>query len=155
MFVGAISPFSAFGRFIPLFSKEGSYVKDDIIMKKIQIHNKNELLESRRALRKNLTPAEAFLWKELKAKQLDGKKFAKQHSIGNYIVDFYLASDKLIIELDGEVHQNPATAEYDQKRTDYLKSEGFTVIRFENKMVFDNLTSVLMEIKENFKENKI
>ncbi len=124
-------------------------------MKKIQIHNKNELLESRRALRKNLTPAEAFLWKELKGKQLDGKKFARQHSIANYIVDFYLASDQLIIELDGEVHQNPAAAEYDQKRTDYLKSEGFTVIRFENKMVFDNLTAVLMEIKKNFKDNKI
>ncbi|MFD0798913.1 endonuclease domain-containing protein [Maribacter chungangensis] len=75
-------------------------------MKKIQLHNRKELLNSRRQLRKNLTPAEAFLWNRLKAKQLDGKKFAKQHSIGNYIVDFYLASDKLIIELDGEVHQN-------------------------------------------------
>jgi very-short-patch-repair endonuclease len=124
-------------------------------MKKVQLHNKKELLESRRELRKNLTPAEAFLWKQLKGKQLDGKKFAKQHSIGNYIVDFYLASDKLIIELDGEVHQNPMAADYDEKRTDYLQSLGFTVIRFENKMVFDNLASVLMEIKENFNENKI
>lgn len=118
-------------------------------MKKIPIHNKKELLESRRELRKNLTPAEAFLWKQLKSKQLDGKKFAKQHSIGNYIVDFYLASDKLIIELDGEAHQNPLAEAYDQKRTDYLNGQGFTVIRFENKMVFDNLTSVLMKIKEN------
>ena len=124
-------------------------------MGKRQIHNKKELLEFRRELRKNLTPAEAFLWKQLKGKQLDGKKFAKQHSIGNYIVDFYLASDKLIIELDGEIHQNPMAAEYDEKRTDYLKSLGFTVIRFENKMIFDNLASVLMEIKENFNENKI
>ncbi len=124
-------------------------------MKKMQVHSKKELLEYRRELRKNLTPAEAFLWKHVKAKQLDGKKFVKQHSIGNYIVDFYLASDKLIIELDGEGHQNPTAAEYDEKRTEYLKSEGFTVIRFENKMVFDNLTSVLMEIKENFKNVKI
>jgi len=121
-------------------------------MKKTRIHNKNELLESRRELRKNLTPAEAFLWKHLKSKQLDGKKFAKQHSIGNYIVDFYLASDKLIIELDGEVHQNPTAAVYDKKRTAFIKGLGFTVIRFENKMVFDNLRSVLMEIKESFKE---
>ncbi len=65
-------------------------------MKKTQIHNKKELLEFRRALRKNLTPAEAFLWKQLKGKQLDGKKFARQHSIGKYIVDFYLASGKFI-----------------------------------------------------------
>ena len=120
-------------------------------MKKFQLHNKKELLGHRRELRKNLTPAEAFLWKHLKAKQLEGKKFVKQHSIGNYIVDFYLASDKLIIELDGEVHQNPASAENDQQRTSYLTSLGFTVIRFENKMVFDNLKSVLMGIRENFK----
>ena len=119
-------------------------------MKKRQIHNKKELLESRRELRKNLTPAEAYLWKNLKAKQLEGKKFVKQHSIGNYIVDFYLASDKLIIELDGEAHQNPTAAEYDQVRTEYLKNKGFKVIRFENKMVFDNLESVMMEIRQNF-----
>ena len=121
-------------------------------MKRNQLHNKNELLEFRRELRKNLTPAEAFLWKHLKAKQLEGKKFVKQHSIGNYIVDFYLASDKLIVELDGEPHQNTTAAEYDLKRTQYLNSLGFTVIRFENRMVFDNLKSVLMEIKENFKK---
>jgi len=119
-------------------------------MKKIPIHNKKELLEFRRELRKNLTPAEAFLWNQLKAKQLDGKKFVKQHSIGNYIVDFYLSSDKLIIELDGEVHQNTTAAKYDERRTAYLNRKGFTVIRFENKMVFDNLESVLMEIRENF-----
>ncbi len=116
-----------------------------------QIHNRKELLEFRRELRKNLTPAEAFLWKHLKGKQLDGKKFAKQHSIGNYIVDFYLASDKLIVELDGEVHQNATAVAYDEKRTTYLNGLGFTVIRFENKMVFDSLKSVLMEIRENFK----
>lgn len=122
-------------------------------MKKIQIHNRKELLETRRQLRKNLTPAEAYLWNQLKAKRLDGKKFVKQHSIGNYIVDFYLASDRLIIELDGEVHQNASTMEYDEKRTAYLNREGFTVIRFENKMVFDNLKSVLMEIRANYIEN--
>lgn len=110
-------------------------------------------METRRQLRKNLTPAEAYLWNQLKAKRLDGKKFVKQHSIGNYIVDFYLASDRLIIELDGEVHQNASTMEYDEKRTAYLNREGFTVIRFENKMVFDNFESVLMEIRDNYIEN--
>jgi len=92
-------------------------------VKKVQIHNKKELLEFRRELRRNLTPAEAFLWKHLKAKQLDG-----------------------------EVHQNSTAMEYDERRTAYLNREGFTVIRFENKMVFDNLKSVLVEIRENFKK---
>ncbi|MCK0146125.1 DUF559 domain-containing protein [Arenibacter sp. F26102] len=121
-------------------------------MKKMCIHNRKELLESRKELRKNLTPAEAFLWKHIRAKQLDDKKFVKQHSIGNYIVDFYLASDKLIIEVDGGVHQNPSAMEYDEKRTVYLIELGFSVIRFENKMVFENLQSVLSEIRGNFKE---
>jgi very-short-patch-repair endonuclease len=121
-------------------------------MKKICIHNRKELIESRKDLRRRLTPAEAFLWKHLKAKKIDDKKFVKQHSIGKYIVDFYLASDKLIIELDGEVHQNSAAIEYDEQRTAYLTGLGFSVIRFENKMVFDNLQSVLMEIKANYNE---
>ncbi len=118
-------------------------------MKRSRIHNKKELIQFRKKLRNNLTPAEAFLWKHLKAKQLDGKRFVKQHSIGNYIVDFYCASEKLIVELDGQVHQNHTAMEYDEKRTMFLNGLGYKVKRFENKMVFDNLRSVLMEIREN------
>ncbi|MET2984359.1 endonuclease domain-containing protein [Aureibaculum conchae] len=114
-------------------------------------HNNKKLLNLRKKLRSNLTPAEVFLWKYLKAKQLDGKKFSRQHSIGNYIVDFYCASEKLIIELDGEVHNNTAAQEYDLKRTNYLNDLGYTVIRFENKFVFDYLPSVLQEIRNNYK----
>lgn len=66
-----------------------------------------------------MTPAEAFLWKHLKSKQLDGKSFTRQHSIGNYIADFYCASERLIIELDGEIHQNTNAQEYDAKK-DFL-----------------------------------
>jgi very-short-patch-repair endonuclease len=116
-----------------------------------KIHTKKELQEYRRYLRKNLTPAEAFLWKQLKARQFEGRRFTRQHSISNYIVDFYCAQEKLIIELDGEVHNNAKAQEKDAIRTNYLESLGYTVIRFENKMVFDNLVSVFMEIKENFK----
>ncbi|QCX00502.1 endonuclease domain-containing protein [Aggregatimonas sangjinii] len=122
-------------------------------MKTDRTHSKKELLEFRKELRKNLTPAEAFLWKQLKAKQFEGQKFVKQHSIGKYILDFYCASEKLIIELDGEVHQNATVAEYDAERTNYLNKLGYTVIRFENKMVFDNLQSFFMEIREKFKKD--
>ena len=115
-------------------------------------HNRKEFLEKRKQLRKNLTPAEAFLWKHLKAKQLVGRKFQKQHSIDKYIVDFYCPSENLIIELDGQVHLNATSEAYDQRRTAYLESLGFCVLRFENKMVFDNLPSVLNEIKGNFKK---
>jgi len=122
-------------------------------MKPERIHSKKELLIKRKKLRSNLTPAEAFLWTHLKAKQLEGRKFVKQHSIRNFIVDFYCASEKLVIELDGEVHNNSIAMEYDEKRTKYLNSLNLTVIRFENKMIFDYLPSVLQEIKKKFKRS--
>ena len=119
-------------------------------MKK-KIHNKSQLKVYRKELRKHLTPAEAFLWKHINNKKLEGRKFRRQHSIGHYIVDFYCAEEQLVIELDGEVHMNATAAEYDLKRTNYFESLGLKVIRFENKMVFDFLPSVLSEIIDNFK----
>ena len=115
------------------------------------IHSRKHLETYRKSLRNHATPAERFLWKELKNKQLDGKRFLRQHSILNYIVDFYCPSEKLIIELDGEIHFNEEAQAYDAQRTKDLEELGFTVIRFENKMVFDLLPSVFIEIKEHFK----
>nr|WP_297782608.1 endonuclease domain-containing protein [uncultured Allomuricauda sp.] len=119
-------------------------------MKK-RIHNRKELENFRKKLRKNLTPAEAFLWRHLKAKKLKGRRFNRQHSIKNYIVDFYCASEKLVIELDGAVHNTAKARAYDAKRTKVINELGYTVIRFENKMVFENLETVLSEITEHFK----
>jgi len=116
-------------------------------------HDKPALRDNRKELRQNLTSAEAFLWKQLQHKKLDGRKFRRQHSIDNYIVDFYCASEKLIIELDGERHNNPIAEERDEKRDVQLEQLGFTVLRFENKMVFDNLSEVLQEITDNFKSS--
>ncbi len=115
-------------------------------MTKHKLHTIKELSGFRKILRANLTPAEALLWKHLKA----SRRFTKQHSIDKYIVDFYSASERLIIELDGEAHNNPAAMEYDEQRTSFFKNLGYEVIRFENKMVFDHLESVLREIKDNF-----
>lgn len=65
-------------------------------------HDKPTLRNNRKELRQNLTSAEAFLWKHLQNKKFEGRKFRRQHSIDNFIVDFYCTSEKLIIELDGE-----------------------------------------------------
>ena len=119
-------------------------------MSKQRTHTKKELRDYRQQLRKKLTPAEAFLWTQLKSRKLDNKRFTKQHSINYYIVDFYCASEKLIIELDGQGHFGPEALEYDSKRTAYLESLGNKIIRFENRMVFDYLPSVLMEIRGCF-----
>ena len=98
-----------------------------------------------------MTPAEAILWNQIKGRKLEGRKFRRQHSIGNYIVDFYCASEKLIVELDGQVHKNPAAQTRDEARSDFLEKSGFKLIRFENKLVFDFLSSVLNEIRDNFR----
>ena len=115
------------------------------------IHNRKYLEERRKELRNNLTPSEATLWKHLQRSQIEGRKFRRQHSIKNYIVDFYCPSEKLIIELDGAVHLDFAQSNYDYERTQNLEGLGYKIIRFENKMVFENLTEVLKEIKTNFK----
>jgi len=120
-------------------------------MKYKKRHDRPESKANRKSLRENLTPAEAYLWKQLQRKKLEGKKFRRQHSIDQYIVDFYCAEEALIIELDGNAHMNPTAEEYDEKRSKHLENYGFKILRFENKMVFENLTSVLMEIKANFK----
>ncbi|MBC8769519.1 endonuclease domain-containing protein [Arenibacter sp. BSSL-BM3] len=123
-------------------------------MKPKKIHNRPETKTNRIQLRKNLTSAEAFLWNELKGKKLNGRKFRRQHVIGIYIMDFYCSEENLIIELDGEVHNHAIVGENDDKRTAYLNRNGYKVIRFENKMVFENLLSVLQEIRDNFNDKK-
>ena len=115
-----------------------------------KIHTLKHLKVFRSELRNNLTPAEAFLWNHLKARQFENRRFNRQHSISNFIVDFYCAQEKLIIELDGEVHNTAEAQEYDTQRTEYLERLGYKVLRFENKMVFDNLESVFTEIKAGF-----
>lgn len=121
-------------------------------MSKRQINNKTELKEFRKKLRNNGTPAEAFLWRYLKNKQLEGRKFRRQFSVGNYILDFYCPSEKLCVELDGADHFTSAGFEYDQERTAFLNAQGIKVIRFENKIVFDCTEHVLETIKSNFKQ---
>ena len=102
-------------------------------------NNKPSLKKFRKELRNNLTPAEALLWKCLKNKQLEGKKFRRQHSINNYILDFYCSSEKLAIELDGEGHHKPNQSEYDCNRDLFLNSYGIRILRFENREIFQNL----------------
>ncbi|MFS4416165.1 endonuclease domain-containing protein [Maribacter sp. 2307ULW6-5] len=117
-----------------------------------KLHNHKYLEGFRKQLRNNPTKAESQLWKALQRSQLKGRKFRRQHSIGNYIVDFYCTRERLIVELDGEYHANPVNEEYDLNRTKYLQSLGFKILRFQNYLVFDQLDMVLETIKAEFKE---
>ncbi|RDV13888.1 endonuclease domain-containing protein [Pontibacter diazotrophicus] len=114
------------------------------------LHNRKYLKENRRALRNDATPAEGELWKYLKDAQLRGRKFRRQHSIGNYILDFYCPSEKLAVELDGQVHFHSAATEADKERDEVLQSLGIRVLRFENSDVFQQTESVLQEIADAF-----
>ncbi len=116
-----------------------------------QINNLKHLEPYRKELRKKLTAAEATLWRLLKSKQLDGRKFRRQHSVGNYILDFYCPYERLCVELDGAHHFTEEGMKYDDERTAYLNSVNIHVVRFENKLVFDDPQGVIEEIKKNFK----
>jgi len=115
-----------------------------------QIHNRTYLKDQRKELRNNLTPAEATLWKILKSSGLNNRKFRRQHSIENFIVDFYCPSEKLIIELDGQVHNDPVQSLYDAERDKRLCELGYKVLRFENRLVFVNPVAVMDEIVRHF-----
>lgn len=117
----------------------------------MQLNNLPELLEWRRQLRHNLTSAEAFLWTKLQGKQVEGRKFRRQHSIGPFIIDFYCPSEKLAVELDGAGHFTEEGMQYDMERTKYLNQYNIKVIRFENQLVFTHSQEVLDEIKKHFK----
>jgi very-short-patch-repair endonuclease len=119
-----------------------------------KINNLPHLKPFRKALRNNLTPAEAGFWKIIQNKNLEGRKFRRQHSVGSYILDFYCPAEKLAIELDGEVHFNDSARERDGERKLYLQSCGIRVLRFENKRVFEDLEWMLDVIKSNFGWNK-
>lgn len=108
----------------------------------MDVHNKRSLLDIRRALRVNSAPAEEILWEEIRNKKLNGLKFKRQHSIGNYIVDFYCASKRLIIELDGEVHNTSHQKEKDKHRDQNLTEMNFKILRISNSQVLNEIEKV-------------
>ena len=114
-------------------------------------HNEKELEEKRRYLRNNSTSAEATLWKLIKGRQLQGRKFRRQFSIDFYILDFYCPEEKLAVELDGHHHFTPEGQIHDERRDAFLAEKGIQTIRIENKKVFNNTGQVLDYIQGHFK----
>ena len=102
--------------------------------------------EHRRAkqLRHDQTDTERKLWSRLRARQLAGVKFRRQHSIGRYIVDFCCAECGLIVEVDGGHHASQVEA--DQRRTTFLERRGYRILRFWDHEVLIDLEAVLEQI---------
>jgi very-short-patch-repair endonuclease len=92
-----------------------------------------------RSLRRNETGAEHVLWQLLRNRQLDGRKFVRQLPIGPYFADFACREAALVIELDGSQH---AESTRDEKRSEFLNAEGYSVLRFWNNDVLYNARGV-------------
>ena len=111
------------------------------------------LIENARDLRRAMPPAERRLW-------FDGlrtlpHKFRRQRPIGAYIVDFYCADARLVVELDGATHDSDSAQRYDAQRTAYLQSIDLRVVRFTNAEVMTNLEGVLVEISRVIGEQQV
>ena len=105
------------------------YLLTGLIQGKYMERNE-KLTENARILRKRMTKEEAHLWYQFLCRYKP--RFHRQYVIGNYIADFYCHQAKLVVELDGSQHYSPEKAEYDEKRTEYLHSQGLEVLRFSN-----------------------
>jgi len=112
----------------------------------------NDFKQKARTLRKNLTGQERKLWNILRKNQFQGYKFLRQYPIYPYIVDFICREKKLIIEADGGQHNQPADIEYDKKRSEFLASKGYKVIRFWNNEIDNNIEGVYQTLLKILKE---
>lgn len=115
-----------------------------------RINNLKHLEVYRKRLRHHATEAERVLWQYIRRKKLMGRKFRRQFSVHNYILDFYCFEEKLTIELDGKYHYTYQGVLADRERDECLKQQGIKVLRFENKRVFEELAMVLKEIQAAF-----
>jgi very-short-patch-repair endonuclease len=108
------------------------------------LRHKPALAGVARALRHNQTDADNLLWANLRL--IEPGNFRRQVLIGSYIVDFVSLKKKLIIEVDGAQHNEPSMAFRDKQRSEWLKSQGFKILRFWNNDVLQNLDGIFFEI---------
>jgi very-short-patch-repair endonuclease len=101
-----------------------------------------------RGLRRRQTRAEAALWQLLRGRRLDGLRFRRQHPTDHYVADFAVDDIRLIVELDGEVHDDPDQAAKDAERQSALEAMGWFVLRFSNEDVLMRPSAVLATITD-------
>jgi len=111
----------------------------------VAVKSHNSLTQYAKELRNNTTDTERLLWRHLRNSQLEGVKFRRQQPIEAYIVDFISFDKKIVIELDGGQHSENVT--YDEQRDACLRVNGYTVLRFWNNEVIQNILGVLEVIR--------
>ncbi len=108
--------------------------------------NKNKSF--RRYLRKNQTFAEQKIWSLVKGRRFHNLKFKRQHGIGPFIIDFFCAEKKLVIEVDGDIHAIELEKIKDLQREKYLQSLGLIILRYNNNDILNNLEGVLLDLEK-------
>ena len=116
-------------------------------MGEIAMKPRHALQEFAIELRNNATDVEQLLWRQLRNRQVEGAKFRRQQPIESYIVDFVCFNKKVIIELDGGQHSE--NRDYDMQRDICLRSNGYTVLRFWNNDVIENVEGILEVIRQH------
>jgi len=117
-----------------------------------QHFNRTTEKAKRRELRNYPTDAERLLWQRLKGKQLAGVKFRRQHSVDEFILDFYAPGIKLAIEIDGPTHLSQEAMGYDDARTKHIERFGIRILRVTNLDVYTNIEGVLLKIESTIRE---
>jgi len=117
-----------------------------------EVFNRQSQKPTRKLLRNTLPAAELILWSKLKGRQVCGRKFRRQFSVGPYVVDFYCPALKLAIEIDGDSHFQPGEQEKDRRRQEHIQSFGIQFLRFRNDEVRENLRGVMEAIWRKVEE---
>lgn len=128
-------------------------MKDEFARLRVSPEVRRKMLEIARGFRKEPTKSEAILWQALRGKKLDGIKFRRQQPVGYFIVDFYNSVYRLVVEVDGSVHDTQV--ELDLARQDILEQLGFNILRVKAEEVEKNLPSVLEKIRSKIKTLKL
>ena len=126
-------------------------LNNSIVMPENMYYGANSFVfQKAEELRKNMTSAERIIWRHIHINPWK-LKFRRQHPISNFIADFYCHSIKLIIEIDGDIHDVEEVKQYDSAREQSLKEFGLTILRFRNEEVFNNADAILEKIDETIR----
>jgi len=128
-------------------------MKNDFPRLVISPEVRRKMTEIAREFRKEPTKSEAILWQALRGKKLDGIKFRRQQPVGYFVVDFYNSVYRLVVEIDGPIHDNQVEA--DRARQDILEALGLDVLRIKSEIIEKNLPVALSEIRTKIEELKI
>ena len=125
--------------------------KGDKYLNSLHLGTRATTHEHAKELRYTQTEAEQRVWALLRNRQLNGKKFRRQHPIADYVLDFYCHECKLAIELDGEHHKQEKVKEYDAARTKFLNQSAIKILRFWNDEIAIDVDSVIQRITDMLK----